>query len=383
MLYQAELHSDRARVIAPRCGGRKGRDGPQSRPYRGSLLDAVDREVDGLQHRLLDLGIGENAEGVAGDGAVMAGAFDRIAERAMAVEERHGVVEVAVLLVEFLQRPAPERPLLVAAAAEGEDDGQGDLALAEVVAHALAHLVLGRGVVDDVVDELECDAQIEAIDIERFLLDPGPVGDDRADAAGGGEECRRLRPDDVEIGGLAGLGVVGGDQLGDLSLGDHRGRRGQDIEDLQRAVLDHELEGPAEQEIADQNAGLVAPDRVGRGQPAAQIAFVDDVVMKQRRGVDKLDDRGEAEMAVAAIAAEPGRGQCQHRAQALAAGRHDMAGKLGNQRDPAVHAADDDFVDPRQIVRGQRHQPVQARPPTLVAFAVKLYDNRQNLSPVT
>ena len=58
---------------------------------------------------------------------------------------------------------------------------------------------------------------------------------------------------------------------------------------LMRAWLDHHAERLAEQEVAHENAGLVAPQHA-RGQlAAAQFAFVDHVVMQQGRGVHELD----------------------------------------------------------------------------------------------
>src|SRR3546814_17616107 len=65
--------------------------------------------------------------------------------------------------------------------------------------------------------------------------------------------------------------------------------------DLQRAVGDHELKGPAEQEVADQHARLVAPHGIGRREAAAQVAGVDHVVVQQRGGVDALYAGGRSE----------------------------------------------------------------------------------------
>ena len=81
---------------------------------------------------------------------------------------------------------------------------------------------------------------------------------------------------------------------GHLALGDDGRGVGQDVEDAEIAGLDHELEGTAEEEVADQHRCLVAPDRVGRGRAPPEVALVDHVVVQQRRGVDELDGRGEA-----------------------------------------------------------------------------------------
>ena len=85
------------------------------------------------------------------------------------------------------------------------------------------------------------------------------------------------------------------------------------------ADLDHHAERLAEQEVADQDARLVAPQHPRRQFAAPQFAFVDHVVVQQRRGMHELDGRGELDMAVAGIAGEVGHRQRQHRAQPLAA----------------------------------------------------------------
>src|SRR4249919_1174354 len=53
-----------------------------------------------------------------------------------------------------------------------------------------------------------------------------------------------------------------------------------------------------------QNACLVAPQHPRRQLAAPQLAFVDHVVMQQRRGVHELDGCCELDMAVAGIAGE-------------------------------------------------------------------------------
>ena len=68
---------------------------------------------------------------------------------------------------------------------------------------------------------------------------------------------------------------------------------------MQIADLDHHLEGLAEQEIADQDACLVAPDHAGGELAAAHVAFVDHVVVQQRGGVHELDRGRELDVAVA------------------------------------------------------------------------------------
>ena len=119
---------------------------------------------------------------------------------------------------------------------------------------------------------------------------------------------------------------------------------------LQRAVLDHQLEGAGEQEVADQHARLVAEQRIGAGLAPPQRALVDHVIVQQRRRVDELHAGGERHVALAAIAAEPRRREGQQRPQPLAAGRDDMRRQLRDQRDRAVHPLHDQPVAGLQVV---------------------------------
>jgi hypothetical protein len=185
--------------------------------------------------------------------------------------------------------------------------------------------------------------------------------DDCADPRGGREQRRGLGADDLQIGFLAGCRVVGGHELQHFALGDHGGRLGQDLEHLQRPVGDHQLEGAGEQEVADQHRGLVAPQRIGAVAAAAQHRLVDHVVMQQGRGMDEFDAGGQRDVTVALEAAELGRGEGEHRPQALAAGRDEVSGELRDERDRALHVVDDDLVDPPQVVEDQVVYRLQTR----------------------
>ena len=96
--------------------------------------------------------------------------------------------------------------------------------------------------------------------------------------------------------------------------------------------------------------------------------------MQQSRGVDELDGGGERDVAVAAIAAQPGAAEGQHRAQPLAAGRDDMPGELRDQRHRAVHPLDDQRVDPVEIALQQPEQGIERR---LRGFAVAIDDRHR------
>ena len=88
--------------------------------------------------------------------------------------------------------------------------------------------------------------------------------------------------------------------------------------------------------------GLLPHSDVGGWPAASERAFVHHVVMQQGGGVDELDRGRELHMRVARVAAQPCRRERDQRAQALAAGIHEMSGELRDQRDLACHAPVDD-----------------------------------------
>ena len=184
----------------------------------------------------------------------------------------------------------------------------------------------------------------------------GAAGQNRADLAGGGEQGRGLGADDGEIGVLGRLGVLGGGKLHHLALGDHRGGARQHLETGQRADLDHHLERLAEQEVADQHARLVAPQHPRRRLAAPHVAFVDHVVVQERRGVHEFDRGGELDVARSGVAAQPGGRERQDRPQPLAAGRNEMVGDLRDHRDVRSGARQDGLVHPLHVVGDERRQ---------------------------
>jgi hypothetical protein len=64
-------------------------------------------------------------------------------------------------------------------------------------------------------------------------------------------------------------------------------------------------------------------------------------------------------MPLPAITAEPRRRQGEQRPEPLAAGRHDMRGKLRDERDRALHPLDDETVAGFEIGLDKRDQRVQ------------------------
>ena len=225
----------------------------------------------------------------------------------------------------------------------------------------LAHRLGVADVIDRVVDQLEGDAEVAPVRLEARLDRRRPLGDDGGDLARGGKQHRGLGGDDFEVAILGGVDVALRGQLGDLAFRDHRRCARQDAEDLQRPVLDHQLEGAAEQEVADQHARRVAPDGVRRRLAASQVGTVDDVVVQQCRGMDELDRRRQPVMPLAAIVEQPRASERQHRPQPLAAAGDQVAGKLGNQGDRRLHPVKDDVIDRAEVGATQIEQRGQRR----------------------
>ena len=128
----------------------------------------------------------------------------------MTGQQGHCTREVVVALLLVLHGAPPEGALLIVAPAKRQHHGQRDLAVAEIVAHRLAQYRFAGAIVEGIVDQLIGDAEVEPEASERFLLCGGALGHHRAKLAGGGEQRCGLRGHHFEIGGLAGLGVVGG-----------------------------------------------------------------------------------------------------------------------------------------------------------------------------
>ncbi len=121
------------------------------------------------------------------------------------------------------------------------------------------------------------------------------------------------------------------------------------------------MERAGEQEVTDEDRGLVAEHGVGRGaRPRRELARIDHVVVQQGGGVDELDAGGEARVPGPRVAAQLGGGQGQQRAQPFAAGGDDVRGELRDERDPAVHPRHDRAVAGRNIVLDQGGENVQS-----------------------
>ncbi len=179
------------------------------------------------------------------------------------------------------------------------------------------------------------------------------AGQQRAKAGRGGEQHRGLALDHPQVGGLVGVRVAHVQQLQHLALGDGVGGVGQDPLHVHALEFDHQLEAARVQEVADQHRGGIAPDRVRGLAAAAQVGFVDHVVVQQGGGVDELDHRRQLVGVCTMVAKRAGGEQQQHRPQPLAAGTDDVFGHLVDQHHVRRQPPADQGIHRRHVGCGQ------------------------------
>src|SRR5690606_1989287 len=111
-----------------------GEEPPDANELRAASGHALDAEVDDLQQRRLVRRLLQRRQRIAGDLAEMAGTVDGVADRAVAVHQCKGLLQLGIAVAALFDRRRPEGTLLGRAAPIAEYDGQGHLALAEVIA---------------------------------------------------------------------------------------------------------------------------------------------------------------------------------------------------------------------------------------------------------
>ncbi len=211
--------------------------------------------------------------------------------------------------------------------------GQRHLAFAEIGADRLPQRPGVTREVEQIVHELEGDAEIEPVLAERLRLLLADLPEHAADLRAAAEEIRGLAPDDVEVLLLGDVGVAVLRELVELAL-DHAQRdvaqQPDDVEGIvgerQRHRLDVEI-------VAQQHRDVVAPARVHREPAAAQLGFVDDVVVHERGGVDELDDGRIQDGALALVAGQARGHQQDGGTDPFTAARLDVLADLGDQID--------------------------------------------------
>ena len=224
------------------------------------------------------------------------------------------------------------------AAFERVNDGQRCFAFAQVAGGGLAEDVVVGGEVEDVIDDLEGEAEVAAILAERCPRRAARRRErrgsaiDRAELHGDLEEARGLAIDEVEV-----LFLV--DQVAELFhlqqlAFDHLlGERDEQIEDAEVAFVERGLEGLHVEPVAGEHALGVAPGGVGGGRPRRVLA---SSMMSSWTSVAVCSISTTAPRRMRASLSQSsdfGGEQQQQRANALAAAGDEVVGDVGDDGD--------------------------------------------------
>src|SRR5437764_1863453 len=113
---------------------------------------------------------GKRRQGLDRGGGIGAGAGQGFGQGAVPLDKPESAFEIARALLALFQGAAPEGALLAVAARISEDDRQGDLAVAEIVADRFPELARVRREIEHVVDQLIGDPEIAPEAPQRFFL---------------------------------------------------------------------------------------------------------------------------------------------------------------------------------------------------------------------
>ena len=111
----------------------------------------------------LGVGVGQVGDGEAGGFGVGAGGVHGVGDGAVAVEDLEDLRVGDAVEAAVGEDGADGFAVGSGAALEGVDDGERGLAFAEVAGDGLAEDVFGGGEVEDVVDDLEGEAEVAAV----------------------------------------------------------------------------------------------------------------------------------------------------------------------------------------------------------------------------
>ena len=195
--------------------------------------------------------------------------------------------------VRLPQQGRQARTLAGGRRAQGVDHGERQLALVDVAAKGFADFGLLAGEVEEVVDDLEGEA--EGVAEVAEAADGGFIGGGvlGAEVAAGFDEGRGLAGDDVHVLALGEGEVAAAGDLHHLAFAHGDGGLADDAGGVLRLEAAAEVEGVAVEEIAHEDGVLVAPEAVDGGGAAADVGLVEDVVVDERGEVDELDDRSQ------------------------------------------------------------------------------------------
>ena len=215
----------------------------------------------------------------------------------------------------------------------GVDQGKRDFAFLQIAEDRLPELFAGSCEIQKIIHQLEGKAGIPAVFGEGvfvFFIEAA-------------ENAPQTRATAEEAGGLEGgksKCVFFGDvnaadflQLQQFAFNHFLSQINEDIEHVEIAFLERDLEGLHVQPIAGEDAAMIAPAGVGGGPAAARVRAINHIVVNQSRAVEKFDDGGKLNGALRVAIAAGGVtvGQQQQRgAQTLPSPAEEIAGDFGN-----------------------------------------------------
>ena len=243
---------------------------------------------------------------------------------------------------------------------EQVDDGECELLFFEIGSEAFAGGSFLAQDIEDVVGDLECDAELASISFHRV--------DDMS------RRARVMRPEPTRNRG----------QFGGLAANDRKIRLFVELDVAPVVNLLHlsfthaiggstdpttsecgierrgEVERVSEKEITHQHRGFVPPFGVDRRGVASHHRFVKDIVMNKRGGVDHFNNRGEHGMImIEAVACEPGE-EHERGTQTLAAVLTTVFDEAADERQVACELEIEDPLglgEPRGDRSEQRRDP--------------------------
>ena len=165
----------------------------------GGLAVAGGDEAGDPEEGALGFGVGEVGDGEAGGFGVGAGRVHGVVEGAVALQDLDDLGVGDAVEAAVGEDGADGFAVGAGAALEGVNDGQGGFAFAEVAGDGFAEDFFGGGEVEDVVDDLEGEAEVAAVFAElRFDLF-ACFGDGGPKLHGDLEEAGGLAEDEVEV----------------------------------------------------------------------------------------------------------------------------------------------------------------------------------------
>src|SRR6202030_2876235 len=175
----------------------------------------------------------------------------------------------------------------------GVDEWKGDFAFFQIAEDGLAELLAGSGEIQKIIHELKRQAGIAAVVGERVFVFLVEAAEDSAEAGaaageGSGLVCGKFQ------------GVFFGDvntanffELQEFAFDHFLREIYQDVEDVEIALLQGDVERLHVQPVAGEDAAMIAPAGVGGGAATACVGAINHIVVDKGGAVEEFDDGGE------------------------------------------------------------------------------------------